>query len=371
MVTTQWPTLYGQTSTGKVKVWNIQVKWETFSSPATIEITHGQEGGRQQSTSRTLTEGKNHGRANATTPAKQAEMEAEALWTKKKDKGYHEDRAALSVQEEDTRLPMLALKYEDRKHDVEWPAYVQPKLNGVRCLIERVGGTIIFHSRGAKQFTTLSHLVPDCLAVMKDGDMLDGELYNHGEITFQELVSLIKNGKNTDPARVARYVKFWNYDRVVDAPFYMRSASLTAQGSIVLVPTYPVTGEHEMRKYHGMFVQQGFEGTMVRSGGAEPYRLKYRSPSLLKVKDFQTEEFLIVGAEEGAGKSEGQAVFVCQTSNGKKFGCRCKGTDDSRREQWSNRNEYINKKVLTVKFQSWSDEGIPVFPVGECIRDYE
>lgn len=366
-----YPTLYGQSTHGVVKVWSIRVESvsEKEDAPAEIVITHGQEGGKQQETRRRVSQGKNLGRANATTPWSQALAEAEAFWAKKQDKGYSTSASA-STKQSPTRLPMLALKYEDRSHAVTWPAFVQPKLNGVRCLIERVGDDILFHSRGNKQFTTLAHLKADALTVLRDGEMLDGELYSHGEITFQELVSLIKNEKTSDAARVSRYVQFWNYDRCEDAPFIKRAARLVDHGSIRRVPTYRVAHEQEMREHHARFMQDGYEGTMVRSGDDTPYRFQYRSPSLLKVKDFQTEEFEIVGAEEGVGKAAGQATFICRTADGQTFGCRCKGTDAMRRDQWVNRAQYVGKK-LTVKFQTLSDSGIPVFPVGEVVRNYE
>lgn len=371
--THHFPTLYGHSTKGQIKVWNIRV--EDASGPrgsqANIIITHGQHGGKQQETIRKVTSGKNVGRANATTPWSQAIAEATSKWQAYQDKkGYSTTISAAAQKQTVTRAPMLAMKYEGREHDVVWPAYVQPKLNGVRCLMERRGDEILFHSRGQKQFATLTHLVPDALAVMTDGEILDGELYNHGEITFQELVSLIKNVKTTDPAAVARYIQFWNYDVCSDEPFAIRQSMLREHGHIHRVPTYLVREESEMREYHGEFTQQGYEGTMVRSGGDEPYRFQYRSASLLKVKDFQDAEYRIVAVEEGRGKSEGQATLICETSTGLRFGCRCKGTDAVRQEQWTNRAAYIGK-MLTVKYQTLSDDGVPIFPVGITVRDYE
>ena len=368
MNTKTLPTLYGHTTAAAIKVWNCRI--EDHGTESHIIITHGLENGKQQETTRRVKEGKNIGRANATTPWTQAVAEAEAFAAKKIDKGYNPTKGAVAKQQQETRLPMLALKYEDRSHDIIWPAFVQPKLNGVRCLMERRGNEIIFHSRGNKQFSTLTHLKVDALAVLQDGDILDGELYNHGDITFQELVGLIKR-ESGDPARVAKYVKFWNYDRCENAPFMVRASRLIEHGSIKRVPTYRVRDEAEMLTYHKQFEEDGYEGLMLRSG-TEPYKLQYRSTQLLKVKSFQDQEFLIVGTEEGVGKAEGQATFICETANGKRFGCRCKGTDEMRQEQWINRASYVGKK-LTVRYQSFSDSGIPVFPVGISIRgeDYD
>ena len=371
-----YPTLYGYSTNGTVKIWKIAVTKDYSKrgrhgfTPARIVITHGQEGGKQQTTVRHITAGKNSGRANATIPWTQALAEAQALWAKKQDKGYSTTKTAAATQRVHTRLPMLALKYDDRGHDVVWPAFVQPKLNGVRCLIERVGDDILFHSRGNKQFTTLGHLKADALAVLNDGEILDGELYSHGDISFQELVSLIKNEKKSDPIRVARYVQFWNYDRCEDTPFVVRASRLINHGSIKRVPTYRVMNDTMMREYHVRFCEEGYEGTMVRSGGSEPYRFQYRSPSLLKVKDFLDDEFEIIGAHEGVGKAEGQATFRCITNARVEFDVRCKGTDDVRREQWANYKRYLGK-LLTVKYQYLSDDGVPIFPVGIMVRDYE
>jgi DNA ligase-1 len=81
-------------------------------------------------------------------------------------------------------------------------------------------------------------------------------------------------------------------------------------------------------------------------------------------------EFEIVGCDEGSGKDEGKAIFVCKIKNGKTFSVRCKGADEVRQEQWKNRKAYIGKE-LTVRYQTLSDDGIPIFPVGIIVRDYE
>lgn len=371
MSTTIFPTLYGVTSKGGIKVWNIQVVSGPNNS-AFIVIEHGLQDGKQQTTSRVIAEGKNIGRANETLPFAQAEAEARSLHTRKQDKGYTLSPKAAKKAESagDTRLPMLALKFEDRKHDLVWPVYVQPKLDGARCLVERRGDEILFHTRGNKLFTTLKHLVPDMLAVLQDGEFLDGELYAHKAISFQEIMSLIKNTKKPDYEKLEKYVRFWNYDRPSDNGFRERVNTLVTHGMIYNVPTFRCATEEDVFAYHAQFTTEGYEGTMIRSGGDEPYRFKYRSSSLLKYKDFVDDEFVIVGAKEGKGKAVGQAVFTCQTKSGQTFDVRCKGTDADREFQWQNRRSFLNKK-LTVQYQRLSTDGLPIFPVGIAVRDYE
>ncbi len=365
-------TIYGLASTGKYKVWSASVT--NVPEGAILTVTHGSEGGKQTTTSRTIREGKNLGKSNETAPYQQALLEATALRQKKLDKGYRTTKAELVADHEATnRLPMLAHKYTDRQHTLVWPAFVQPKLNGIRCLIERVGDTIQFYSRGNKQFTTLGHLTAHCLRVMRPGDIFDGELYNHGDITFQELCSLVKDTSPTEEKRqrCAAMIQFWNYDRCILEPFSVRrTLLLPTEGPVRSVPTYAVESHADVVRYHAQFVADGYEGTMIRSGGDEPYRFQYRSPSLLKYKDFVDEEFTIIDVKEGDGKAVGQAIFVCRVGTSQTVNVRCKGTDGSRREQWGNRAQYIGKR-LTVRFQNYSDDGIPVFPVGVAIRDYE
>jgi DNA ligase-1 len=132
-----------------------------------------------------------------------------------------------------------------------------------------------------------------------------------------------------------------------------------------------------MLKFHEGFTKQKYEGTMVRSGGNEEYKYQHRDKQLQKYKDFEDAEFEIIGAEQGTGKDEGQAILICVTPQGiggrtgiGDFGVRCEGENAIRREQWENRKDYVGKE-LTVRYQVLSDEFIPIFPVGIAVRDYE
>lgn len=118
-------TLYGKASNGKVKKWDIQVRLDETGIPE-IYNTHGYIDGLQADEVKKIKEGKNIGKKCETTPWEQAVSEAESKWKKKQDKGY-----GLSPDElKDPILPMLAQKYNERKHKIKFPCLVQPKLNG-------------------------------------------------------------------------------------------------------------------------------------------------------------------------------------------------------------------------------------------------
>ena len=73
--------------------------------------------------------------------------------------------------------PMLAHKYDDSRVDWDQPVYIQPKLDGVRCLFTKNGA----YSRTGKQFMNLRH-IEIALKPFFDQQpdvILDGELYNH------------------------------------------------------------------------------------------------------------------------------------------------------------------------------------------------
>ena len=376
MTTKKFPTLYGVSSKGVTKVWDIQVS--QYAKDAVITVSHGQLGGKIQHSPETIREGMNIGKSNETSPYEQACLEAQSKWSKKHDSNYTEHLPKIDAGMGKITLkllPMLAQKYKERAKHLVWPAYIQPKLNGVRCLVERKGDKINFWSRKAKLYKNFNlYMEQEFLSIMKDGEILDGEMYNHGEITFQELMSLIKDEKTPDLVRLKKYVKFHCYDHpdailgFKDRYIKWRVTVPNGQNYLRLVETIKITKPRLIDTIHAEYTQAGYEGSIIRSGGDEPYNFQYRDNQLQKHKDFLDDEFKIVGCKEGTGKDEGKAIFRCITKDKKEFDVRCKGADEVRIEQWQNRKNYMNK-MLTVKYQTLSDSGIPVFPVGVAIRE--
>jgi DNA ligase-1 len=372
----KFPTLYGLSSKGVVKSWKIWVAQMPLE--AVIFVEHGQLEGKKQLSPESIRVGMNIGKSNETTPFEQACLEAESKWKKKHDANYTEKLPEGESNLELKLLPMLAQKYKERAKYIVWPAYIQPKLNGVRCLVERKNGKITFWSRKAKQYKNFNlYMEQEFLGFMKDGDILDGEMYNHGEITFQQLMSLIKDEKRPEIEQLKKYVKFWCYDRPTTeklgfADRYLKYRQNIPNGLnyLRLVETIKIMSPKDIDKVHGEYTAAGYEGSIIRSGGNEAYNFQYRDNQLQKHKDFLDDEFKITGCKEGTGKDEGKAIFRCITKSGKEFDVRCKGADEVRIEQWQNQKKYMGKE-LTVRYQTLSDDGIPIFPVGIIVRDYE
>jgi len=100
------------------------------------------------------------------------------------------------------------------------------------------------------------------------------------------------------------------------------------------------------------------------------YRIGKRSADLQKVKTFLDGEYRIVDYTEGTGNEKGCVIWVCETPDGRQFRVRPRGTQEERKVLFRNGDDYIGK-MLTVRYQELTDDGVPRFPVGIAIRDYE
>ena len=138
MATHYWPTLYAKASNGKTKEWTIKVVENGDDDPE-IVVNHGYVGATIKEDRKAIRAGKNIGRSNETSKLQQAINEAESKFTKKQDGNYVED----INQAVPNLLPMLAHPYTKRGHNIVWPCYVQPKLDGVRCLAKKISETEI------------------------------------------------------------------------------------------------------------------------------------------------------------------------------------------------------------------------------------
>lgn len=267
-------------------------------------------------------------------------------------------------------LPMLAHDYNKRGKGAIYPCFVQPKLDGTRCI--GIPGKGLF-SRMRKSFPHMEHIVAELNQLPADV-ILDGELYTN-ELTFQQIVGLVKRETLREGnAENQVKIKYHVYDMVSAGTFEERYAALTKllRGHrlrhIVIVPTERCASEERMKAKHNEYVAEGFEGIMLRNP-AGLYKHS-RSTDLLKYKEFIDEEFTVVGFTEGDGQDKGCVVWICETEEKKRFQCRPRGTKEERKEMFQNGDAYVGKK-LTVRFQEWSDAHIPRFPVGIAFRDYE
>tara|TARA_Y100000389_G_scaffold204501_1_gene257465 strand:+ start:1483 stop:2613 length:1131 start_codon:yes stop_codon:yes gene_type:complete len=363
--------VYKKTSTGKIQQWRAWV--EKTPTGYLLKVESGQTGGKLKETAgQVIDVGK-----QKRTAEEQAIFEAKSKLKKKRDEAYYD-----TVEEAQTQvklLPMLAHPFTKRKHNITYPAYVQRKFDGVRCLaVLNSDKTVTLLSRKGKEFPHLEHIKSDVLANNKDqGLVLDGELYSD-TLTFQELVGLVKRvtlKPGNDKQMLEVSLRVYDCVHIMNGSADFQDRYLTIMGIthtakyLSLVENIGVDNEAQIHEAQRKFVEEGYEGAMVRNlKGA--YAIGKRSPDLQKVKTFLDGEYEIVGFSEATGNDAGTVIWECKTPEGLTFRVRPRGTREARAEQYQNGNDYIGKQ-LTVRYQELTDDGVPRFPVGITIRDYE
>ena len=401
-----FPTLYGKASTGKIKMWSIKVEDQKDASHpkggvGAITTTHGYLDGKLQENTRLVTVGKNLGKKNETTPLQQAINEAQSDWKKKteaggmtekkpeaelagvkadsdkesvksvKSKPSAEKNAKEATNAGGVPHPMLAHDYNKRGKDIKFPCYAQRKLDGVRCLAISGKG---LYSRTGKAFPHMDHIRAEINSLPK-GTILDGELYSD-TLNFQEIVGLVKKEtiKDADKPKMTQ-IYLCVYDTVQDGTNEQRNAWLADLfkthkfKALRLLPTDVANNLDDVKRLHAEYVADGYEGLILRNK-AGLYKVGHRSADLQKYKEFKDDEYKIVGFKEGDGIEKGCVIWVCETKDKKPFSVRPRGTHEQRAEAFKAASKAIGKK-LTVRFQELTEDGIPRFPVGLAIRDYE
>lgn len=365
----QLPTLFSRTNTGAIQQWTVLIRGDSYYT------IHGQQNGQLQTTMPTVCKPKNEGKKNGTTGEQQALREADALWKKKKAAGSYE-----SIADIDTvsfTEPMLAKNYDDRKGELKYPLFAQPKLDGIRCLVRKDG----MWSRNGKKFVNAPHIYEQLKYIFElcPDLVFDGELYcDKFANDFNAICSLVKKSKPTpeDIAESAEHLQYWIYDIAdPDKTFGDRTmyvcdfVNAVNHPSIVAVRTHLVDCEATLDKLYEQWVDQGYEGQMVRTN--TKYEFK-RSKGLLKRKEFRDAEYRVIGYVEGEGNKTGMlGALVFENHLQKQFNSNIKGTRDYLRELWAKKEELIGKLATVKYFNLTPGDEIPRFPYVTAIRDYE
>lgn len=380
------PTLYKKTSTGADQMWSIG----TYRNVIVTEF--GQVGGKIQVSHDIVKTGKNIGRSNETSAIEQAELEAQSQWEKKKkSKGYVESLSDARKGKRDALVeggidPMLAHRFDEQGHKINYHAYLQPKLDGHRCIAIIQDGKCTLWSRTRKPINSVPHINRTLEEHLDDGAILDGELYNHDyRNRFEELSSLIRPEAPKPGHEVVQYhvydavapganpeaQKIWGYKYGERLNWLLNTfdpiLSVPLPQHVQLVATVRVDNEDDMMLEFEKYLKLGYEGAIVRN--ADGLYVNKRSYDLQKVKEFIDEEFVVIGVEEGRGKLAGHGIFVCKTRDGVEFRAKMQGELESLKQYYENPKAVIGK-LLTVKFQGYTTKnGVPRFPVALRMRE--
>ena len=280
--------------------------------------------------------------------------------------------------------PMLAYPVNNKPIDYSKNVYMQPKLDGVRCLIQYNKGKgkeprVRAYSRTGKMWKNIDHILEELTPFFKKHPsvVLDGELYNHDfKDDFESIISMVRKTKPTDEARLesAKHVQFHCYDLVdINMEFSLRNKWLSKHVPlsycVKAVNTW-IVNETQANKIHTVNLKNGYEGSIVRIDAV--YQSK-RSFNLRKFKDFHDAEANIVGYEEGKGKRTGTlGKFIMQDDDGNQFGCP-PGKGHNYKDlaiMLANIHEYMGQRATFTYFER-TKAGSYRHPLFKCIRNYE
>lgn len=273
--------------------------------------------------------------------------------------------------------PMLAADLQPKDFDkLQFPLIVQPKLDGIRCIIHPELGPV---TRTLKPIP--NKYIRDKLSEFPAGG--DGELIVGN--SFKETTSAVMSFDG-EPE-----FEFVVFDNILhpEVGFFRRSVLNMCLGTLELQSCW-VDNLAELLNAEEIFLAQGVEGIILRHPD-RPYKFGRSSvhpnqQHLMKLKRFKDAEAVVIGFEplyhngnetninelgytERSSSKEGKEeldTLGALVFDGFKIGTGF--TEEERKEIWDNKDKYLNM-LVKYKYQELTEDGKPRFPVFLGFRD--
>ena len=265
----------------------------------------------------------------------------------------------------------------------EW--LISRKLDGVKALFYWDGKEIHTASRGGEHYdysTVHLRTNPALLAFFKENPtiILDGELFVRGK-TLQQISGAARMEKN---AYDCDWLQYWIYDCYdssnIDMPakdrytdilinklnksngifVYMGIDDDEISDSIRILHHEYVTGWDNMKALHDKWVAEGFEGAVI-TDPSKPYKVGSRCNNLIKIKQYKSEDFKVIGYKLGLRGSE-DMTFTCELEDGRTFEAMPVGNREIKAEYVENFETKYKGHKAECTFFNYSDDGIPTQP---------
>ena len=273
--------------------------------------------------------------------------------------------------------PMLAYPVNNKPIDYTKKVFIQPKLDGVRCLIQHNTWGVVAYSRTGKVWKNINHILYELVPFFQKYPdvVLDGELYNHDlKDDFEKIISLVRKTKPTDEARLesAEMVQFHCYDIIdKDMKFEDRNEFLTMTlafiDSVHTLDTIEVTSKEQAKALHNLNLGLGYEGSIIRTN--DTYHCN-RSHNLRKFKDFNDSEALLLDWVEGKGKRKGTIGKFMAYKDGIVFGMPVMDNFKYLQDNFETMKGWVGK-TATFKYFERTKAGNYRHPLFKAIRNYE
>ena len=281
------------------------------------------------------------------------------------------------------KKPMLAYPVSTKPIDYSKPTFIQPKLDGVRCVIQYENMGLEYevkaYSRTGKEWKNIDHILEQLKPFFTKypNVILDGELYNHDlRDNFEKIISLVRKTKPTDEDRqeASELTQFHCYDIIdEELPFdqraeFVNQSLMLLGGSIYTVTTTQVNSEAQAKYYHNCNLKDGYEGSIVRTNNT--YHCK-RSHNLRKFKDFHDSEAILINWVEGKGKRIGTiGKFQAIDSEGNIFGIPVMDKFKYLQDNFVEMQGWVGKEATFTYFER-TKAGSYRHPLFKAIRNYE
>ena len=279
--------------------------------------------------------------------------------------------------------PMLAHPVSDRPVDYDAGlVFIQPKLDGVRCLIQYDNSTVTAYSRTGKEWKNIDHILFNLKSFfqLNPDVVLDGELYNHKlKDDFEKIISCVRKTKPTDEHRreSERLVQFHCYDIIKPSSRGMTFSereewlrlNVPKHNYVVRqVESTIVRNEVDAQHENNANLAEGYEGSILRTNDIYQHK---RSHSLRKFKQFHDAEAKIIGWVAGKGKRIGTiGKFMAIDDDGNTFGMPVMDKQKYLEENFEKMQGWVGK-IATFKYFERTKAGSYRHPLFKCIRDYE
>ncbi len=390
-----------------IRFWRIEViEQKDMFNTAKVSRFYGVLNKFEIPNSYVVDEGKNIGKRNATTPVTQAIAEAKAQVKDKLNNGYRSlksaelDMGAYTDEElatllfdilpddildiENKRKPMKAIPY--KADTMEYPAIVQPKINGVRTfasigkpsfkhsLFDEESPYILNSKEGhvydvAHISLALNELIDksnsvaleDYFPLKKEDLVFDGELY----IPFEKSTS-IKGATSRDNALHKKLI-FIIFDLAIPdlsqldrlqilSKLFGKSTQIELINSkhapmICLLPSTLINYDGDAIDKAFDFINLGFEGAIVRDINAT-YQFGKRRMNMMKVKNCINGYFEIVDIIPQT-KHANLGVAICKNDDGSESTFKCSFKDTTKQKEYylANKEKYIGSIVPITYFE--------------------
>lgn len=271
---------------------------------------------------------------------------------------------------------MRATVFEDKR--AKFPGYIQPKDNGIRCLWDDAT-KIPWTREGHEHCPHIQDMLYDRLRhKVPAGWTLDGELIlNRHVYTFQKCQSAVTAEGHLSSSLV--YVIFDGYNKA--EPGLIFSERLKVLKGLIATPTMIIPDLRQLNLWYKHWLRDKYEGLIFRTD--VPYIFGSAARNLMKKKPVKHAEFIIIGVWEGTGKNAGMPVYRlarpdvpyiagAEATTKNSFGAVPEGDYEQKRDLWKEaQSTNLIGLPYTVKFWDYYESGVPQFPIGIGVRDYE